>query len=218
MIKSYLIESSHEDEKENQKDFTSDESEQENQSEHQDFFTRSNRARRLSLRYQNVADIIVFLQDEDKIDVLTLTFIESRKKKINDLLKKKVFEMTIIFEIFDDVRIFNSRFVDEIKHSGTSQTYGKSKLIIQTYNDHEKILVLIQAFIIQRISQRIILFIATSIHYDLFLRDITQTYTLSKTSLNRKLFIRSSSKLELLDDSILRIIKSLYDVLEIDAH
>jgi hypothetical protein len=218
VIKSYLIESSHEDEKENQKDFTSDESEQENQSEHQDFFTRSNRARRLSLRYQNVADIIVFLQDEDKIDVLTLTFIESRKKKINDLLKKKVFEMTIIFEIFDDVRIFNSRFVDEIKHSGTSQTYGKSKLIIQTYNDHEKILVLIQAFIIQRISQRIILFIATSIHYDLFLRDITQTYTLSKTSLNRKLFIRSSSKLELLDDSILRIIKSLYDVLEIDAH
>jgi hypothetical protein len=60
--------------------------------------------------------------------------------------------MTIIFEISDDVRIFNSRFVDEIKHLDTSQTYEKLKLIIQTYNDHEKILILTQVSIIQRMN------------------------------------------------------------------
>ncbi len=118
MIKSYLIESSHQDEKENQI-FTNDESEQENQLEHQESLTRSNRAKRLLLRYQNVVDIIVFLQNEDK-NILIFTFIESRRKEINDLLEEKIFEMIIIFEIFDDVRILNSRFVDEIKHSSIS--------------------------------------------------------------------------------------------------
>jgi hypothetical protein len=50
--------------------------------------------------------------------------------------------MTIISEVSENVRIFNSWFVDEIKHSNISQTYEKSRLIVQTYNDHEKILVL----------------------------------------------------------------------------
>jgi hypothetical protein len=147
-----------------------------------------------------------------------LIFVESRRKKINDLLKNKVFEMIIISEVFADVRIFNSRFVDEIKHPSTSQTYEKFRLVIQAYNDHEKTLMLTQTSIIQRMSQRIILFIATSIAYDLFLRDITQVYTQSKISLNRQFFIRLSAELELSNDAILRIIKSLYDVSEIDAH
>ncbi len=120
MIKPYLTESSHENDQENQEILTNDESDQENQSEHQDSLTRSNRARRLSLRYQNVADITVFLQDEDKIDAFTLTFIESRRKEINDLLEEKIFEMIIISEVLEDIRIFNFRFVDEIKHLNTS--------------------------------------------------------------------------------------------------
>jgi hypothetical protein len=121
-----------------------------------------------------------------------------------------------------NIRIFNSRFVDEIKHSDTSQAYEKSRLIVQTYNDHEKTLVLTQASIIQRMSQRIILAIVASINenHHLYLRNITQTYTQSKSSLNRMFFIRSSFDLDidLFDDAILRIIKSLYDVSEAKAH
>ncbi len=60
MIKSYLIESSHEDEKENHEILTNDESEHENQSSdnqniasnnQKDILTRSTRIRRLSTRY-----------------------------------------------------------------------------------------------------------------------------------------------------------------------
>jgi hypothetical protein len=126
--------------------------------------------------------------------------------------------MIIISEVSEGVRIFNSRFVDEIKHSTISQTYEKFRLVMQAYNDHEKALMLTQASIIQRMSQRIILFIATSIDYDLFLRDITQVYTQSKISLNRQFFIRFSAELELSDDAILRIIKSLYEVSKVEAH
>jgi hypothetical protein len=198
-------------------------SDDENQNFTSEIFTRLIRARRLSLRYQNFADITVFLQDEvdsSLVFILTSTFTESRRKEINDLLKRQVFEIIIISQVLKNVRIFNFRFVDEIKHSDISQAYKKSRLVIQTYNDHEKTLMLTQAFTIQRMSQRIILAIAASINHHLYLRNITQTYTQSKSLFNRMFFIRSSFDLDinLFDDAILRIIKSLYDVSEAKAH
>jgi hypothetical protein len=135
-------------------------------------------------------------------------------------LKRQVFEIIIISEVLKNVRIFNSRFVDEIKHSDISQAYEKSKLMIQIYNDHEKTLMLTQAFIIQRMSQRIILAITASIseNHHLYLRNIIQTYIQSKNSLNRMFFIRSSLDLNLSNDAILRIVKSFYDVSKAKAH
>ncbi len=124
------------------------------------FFSKSIRAKRLLMRYQNVADIIVFLQD----DLFNLTFVESRRKEINDLLKKRVFELTTIDKISENVRIFNFRVVDEIKHSEISQTYENSRLVIQVYNDQEKTLILTQILIIQRMSQQIILVLVSSIN------------------------------------------------------
>ncbi len=118
-----------------------------------------------------------------------------------------------------NVRIFNFRFVNEIKHSEISQAYEKSRLVIQTYNDQKKTLVLTQVLTIQIISRRIILVLASSINdCHLYLRNIIPAYVQSFISLNRTFFIRFSSELELSDDSILRSIKSLYEVFEIDAH
>jgi hypothetical protein len=195
-------------------------SDDENQNLTSEIFIRFTRARRLSLRYQNFADIIVFLQDEvdsSLVSTLTSTFAESRRKEINDLLKRQVFEIITISAVLKNVRIFNFRFFDEIKHSDISQAYEKSRLVIQAYNDHEKTLVLTQAFTIQRMSQRIIL-ASTSENHHLYLRDITQAYIQSKSSLNRMFFIRPPLDLNLSDDAILRVIKSLYDVSEAEAH
>jgi hypothetical protein len=55
-------------------------------------------------------------------------------------------------EIPRGVRIFNSRFVDEIKNEGTDKAFEKSRLVVQAFNDTDKDLVLAQA---QRVSQRI---------------------------------------------------------------
>jgi hypothetical protein len=231
VIKSYLIESEVEsivdvqsiNDVESENVQSTDSSDVENQNLASKTQARLIRARRLSLRYQNFADITVFLQDEvdsSFVSTFTSTFAESRRKEMNDLLKRQVFEIIIISEVFKNVRIFNSRFVDEIKHSNTSQTYEKSRLMIQIYNDHEKTLMLTQAFTIQRMSQRIILAIAASIseNHHLYLRNITQTYTQSKSFLNRMFSIRSFFDLNLSNDAILRIIKSLYDVSEARAH
>jgi hypothetical protein len=204
-------------------------SDDDNQDPAPEISPRPTRARRLPLRYQNFADITVFLQDEDDSSPIftlnlsstsapTPTFAESRRKEINGLLERQVFELTTISEVPKDVRIFNSRFVDEIKHPGTPQAYEKSRLVVQAYNDHEKTLVLTQAPTIQRMSQRIILAIAASTNHRLYLRDITQAYTQSKSPLNRMFFIRPPPDLNLSDDAILRVIKPLYGVPEAGAH
>ncbi len=117
------------------------------------------RAKRLSLRYQNLINIIVFLQNDDSFsnqfeEILLFIsssisiFENSRRKEINDLLKKRVFELITIDAVLRNVRIFNFKFVNEIKHSDIADVYEKFKLMIQTYNDHDKTLMLTQSFII----------------------------------------------------------------------
>jgi hypothetical protein len=129
------------------------------------------------------------------------------------------FELITINAVSRDVWIFNFRFVNEIKHSDIANVYEKFKLMIQVYNNHDKTLMLIQSLIIQRMSQRIILVITACIfHCHFYLRDITQTYVQSKISLNREFFIRSLFELDLSKNSILRVVKLLYDVLETETH
>ena len=82
----------------------------------------------------SIADISIFVQD-------TL-FENSRRSKINGLLKKGVFEPVNIEDVPQGVRIFNSRFVDKIKHPGTNKAFEKSRLVVQAYNDQGKDLVL----------------------------------------------------------------------------
>jgi hypothetical protein len=89
VIKSFLIESSIDDVQSiNEKVQSTDSSDDDNQNSASEISTRFTRARRLSLRYQNFADITVFLQDEvdsSLVSTLTSTFADSRRKEINDL-------------------------------------------------------------------------------------------------------------------------------------
>ena len=134
--------------------------------------------------------------------------IESRQKELNVLHEKGALKL---WEV--GVRIFNSRFVDEIKNEGTDKAFEKSRLVVQAFNDTDKDLALTQAPTIQWVSQRIILSI-TAILRDkglgLYLRDISQAYVQSNTQLNRDFFVRPpkelQQQLQLPKGSILRII------------
>jgi hypothetical protein len=150
-------------------------------------------------------------------------FAAFRQKEINDLIEKGVFQSVKTDDVSLDVRIFNSRFVNEIKHLDTDKAFEKSRLVVQTFNDQNKNLILTQSSTIQRVNQRLIVcLIVVFSKMNLYLRDIIQTYVQSITSLNRDFFVRSSVELikhlDVDSNSILKIVKSLYDVLEADNH
>jgi hypothetical protein len=73
------------------------------------------------------ADILVLIQEA--------LFTDSQRKEINRLLEKGVFITVIVKDVPQGVYIFNSRFVNEIKHPGTNKAFKKSRLVIQAYND-----------------------------------------------------------------------------------
>ena len=64
-------------------------------------------------------------------------------------MEKGVFKVIYRLLLPLGIQLFNSRFIDEIKHLGTSELYKKSRLIIQAYNNYKKELVLIQSPTIQ---------------------------------------------------------------------
>ena len=127
--------------------------------------------------------------------------------------------------MLSDIRIFNVRFVNEIKNENTKKTYEKSRLIIQTYNDSEKNQIFIQSSIIQRMNQRLILCIVVMIENDsikLYFRNITQTYVQSIFIFNRNFYVKSFYKfVKIMKTSfncILKMIKLLYKIFEINNH
>jgi hypothetical protein len=167
---------------------------------------------------QNTVDISIFLQDNLQPPLPLYT--DSRRKELNSLLKKGVFKLINIADIPQRVRIFNSRFVNQIKDAGTDKAFKKSRLVVQAYNNQGKELVLTQSPTIQRVSQKLILALATTLQdtTSLYLRDISQAYVQSTTRLNRDFFVRPPQELKLEKGSILKVIKPLYSVPEARNH
>jgi hypothetical protein len=95
-------------------------------------------------------DLSLKLREEGIITTPGAPFEASQKQEIKGLIAKGVFR----FEEYNrekhgDVRIFNSRLVDEVKGKATENPYEKSRLVIQAYNDEGKELILTQSPTIQ---------------------------------------------------------------------
>ena len=138
---------------------------------------------------QSDFDLAIKLRAEGKIKTSGDPFEASMKEELKALRASGVFKIVK----FDpckhgNIRIFNSRFVNEIKGK-TTIPYEKSRLVIQAYSDDGKAVILTQSPIIQRSSQRLLIIITPSLiailemQIRLSLRDITQAYTQSTTSL-----------------------------------
>ena len=116
------------------------------------------RPRKLSLRYKNFeTNISIFLQNDQLLmqhmqDSTSDSFVKSRKKEINGLFEKSCFEIISASDVSHGTRIFNSRFVNEIKNIETIDAYEKSRLIMQIYNDDDKAKMLTQTPTIQRMN------------------------------------------------------------------
>ena len=141
-----------------------------------------------------------------------------RQKKLSKLLKKNVFKIINFDDVSKHVRVFNLRFVNKIKHLNTNKIFEKSKLIVQTYNDFNKNLMLISLLTIQQVNQRLIVCLAATLQNELYLKNVTQAYVQFAFNLNRDfyicLFIELITLFDIFVDCILKIVKSFYEIFE----
>ncbi len=177
----------------------------------------------VDLAFASISLFAVAQKLDSIVHIALSQFAAFRQKEINDLIEKDVFQSVKTDDVSFDVRIFNSRFVDEIKHFDTDKAFEKSRLVMQTFNDQNKNLILIQSSTIQRVNQRLIVcLIVVFSKMNLYFKNIIQTYVQFVTSLNRDFFVRSFIELikhlDVDSNSILKVVRSLYDVFEIDNH
>lgn len=154
------------------------------------------------------------------------SFEASRKKEVEGLLATGVHEMVKYDPTIMKGRIFNSRFVDEIKARFTDSPTEKSRLVIQGFNDLEKAFILTQSPTVQRMSHRLLMALAPSLMRDygmaLFLRDIHQAFTKSTTPLNREVYAWPPKDMKgtewFPEGYVMRLIRPLYGLAEAGAH
>ncbi len=72
------------------------------------------------------------------VHIVLFYFVAFRQKKINELIEKNVFQSINKNDVSTNVCIFNSRFIDEIKHFDIDKAFEKSRLVMQTFNDQNK--------------------------------------------------------------------------------
>ena len=67
----------------------------------------------------------------------------SRLKKFNKLFEKRVFEIINIEDFFIKTRVFDNRFINQMKNKEIEKAFEKSRLVMQAFNDSEKYEILI---------------------------------------------------------------------------
>ena len=85
------------------------------------------RPRQRLTRFQNIIDITIYIFKSISSSANFQTF---RLKEFNKLLKKGVFEIIYIDNLFTKTRVFESRFMNQMKNEGIEKAFEKSRLII----------------------------------------------------------------------------------------
>ena len=57
-------------------------------------------------------------------------FQTSRLKKLNELFKKEIFKIIHIDDLFTKARVFENRFINQIKNEEIEKAFEKSRLIV----------------------------------------------------------------------------------------
>jgi hypothetical protein len=131
----------------------------------------------VDLAFASISQLIIDFKFDSIVYIALSQFVVFRQKEINELIEKDVFQSINKNDVSTNVRIFNFRFINEIKHLDINKTFEKSRLVMQTFNDQNKNLLLTQSFIIQRVNQRLIVcLIVIFSKMNLYFKDIIQIY------------------------------------------
>ena len=85
------------------------------------------RSRQRLIHFQNMTDITIYIF---KSMPFSANFQTSRLKELNGLLEKGIFEIIYIDDLFIGARVFENRFINQIKNEEIEKTFEKSRLVI----------------------------------------------------------------------------------------
>lgn len=140
-------------------------------------------------------------------------FSESRKAELQGLEKANVFKVVNRNAVPVGSIICGTRFVDVLKKKDDGSVVAKSRLVAQNYCDKQAIHIPTKAPTISRCGQRLGLCIAAmNPDADSYIRDVTQAYIQSKTSLERNVYLQPPSGMNLSSEKVLLAIKLLYGI------
>lgn len=170
--------------------------------------------------------------DEDSLQVLedilleastnvnaSTDFSDSRMDEINNLKKRQVFDVVERSTVPSKSRIYGCRFVDNVKKNGKGEEYNRSRLVAQNFRDKEALNIMTKSPTVSRLGQRIAVATATLFpEHQSYIRDVSQAYVQSETVLNRALYLKPPEEMQLPDDKLLLVKKSLYGISESGLH
>lgn len=100
-----------------------------------------------------------------------------------------------------------------MKHEGTLQAHGKSRYVLQGFNDKPNVLT--YAPTVQRAPQRLLMSITgCDRDAELFVRDVTQEYVQADDNLKRNIYITSPKFFNFSPLILFKVVRPLYGVTE----
>lgn len=150
-------------------------------------------------------------------DPRSKNFDEAIHLELSGLLEKGVFEeVQIAPEDRKGLNILRSRFVLALKEPGTSKEKHKARLVVQAIPqaDRDRPFLFTYAPTVTKASFRILLSLAASMGFDVYLRDISQAYCCSEFELIREAYIIPPKSLGLPRNVLWKLMKPLYGLPE----
>lgn len=145
-------------------------------------------------------------------------FLESRQLELDGLLGRGVFRVVHKSVVPKEMRVYGTRWVDELKTVDGVEIH-KSRLIAQNYKDKQATVLATKSPTISRVGQRLAIALAPMFpQHQSYVRDISQAYVQSESSLDRKVFLRPPAEMGLADDELIEAVKPLYGIPESGLH
>jgi len=143
----------------------------------------------------------------------------ARTKEIAGLLRRGTFEIVPIADVPARTRIYKLKFVDTEKVGPNQERYIKSRLVAQNYRDAGAATIPTRSPTVTRWAQRLLLLLAALFpELDVYLRDISQSYTQSTSALQRNVYLRPPADFGLIEGFVLRAALPLYGIPESGLH
>ena len=146
------------------------------------------------------------------------SFIESRKSELRGLNKRNTFKIVNASSVPKGTRVYGTRWVDAIKMVDGKEV-EKSRLVAQNVRDKGAAAIPTRSPTVSRMGQRMLVATASLYpHHSSYVRDISQAYIQSSTTLERDVYLKPPPEMNLAEDELLLALKPLYGIPESGMH